>query len=135
MFKLNSVELRVFVSAKNECWFVLSLVSFWIRSRYHVRPSMALTLERPILVLHVHLASFMVFNFLLLSSFLAVIDSNSFRLVHYCMKPAILFSRKLIHNFPYTFLVKIAYLTNRTVLNNMVWKSRTVLINTVRFVW
>ena len=104
---------------------MLSLVSFWIRSRYHVRPSMALTLERPILVLHVHLPSFTVFDFLLLSSFLAVIDSNSFGLVHYCMKPAILFSKQIIHYFQYNFIMKTGYLTNRTVLINTVRKSRT----------
>ena len=66
-----------------------------------------------------------------------IINWSSFRnqsIAHYCTKPAILFSRKWIHNFPYTFIVKTAYLTNRTVLNNMVRKSRTVLINTVRFV-
>ena len=34
-------------------------------------------------------------------------------LLYYGMSPAILFSRKEIHNFPYTFLVKTAYLTQR----------------------
>ena len=61
-------------------------------------------------------------------------NENRTTITHYCMKPVILFSRKWIHNFLYKFIVKSAYLTNRTVLINMVRKSRTVLINTVRFV-